>query len=141
MSTRARQEIEAALDRSRREELDELHRAWRRSRSRRASLLGAWLGGWLTRQKRSIAEPLPDVTTGEVGLTWAGHATMVVRYARLVIACDPMLGNRLGAAKRRQLRCRGWRKSALDLAFARNSIETNGHCDAGKQQQQRRTRT
>ncbi len=100
MSTRARQELEQALDRSRREELDELHRTWRRSRSRRHSLLVAWLGGWLTRQKRAVAEPLPEVTAGEVGLTWAGHATMIVRYARLVVACDPMLGGRVGLVKR-----------------------------------------
>src|SRR5262245_6641136 len=100
MSTRARQELEQVLDRSRREELDELHRNTRRAHSRRQSLLFAWLGGWLTRQKRAIAEPLPDVRPGEVGLTWAGHATMVLRYSRLVIACDPMLGGHVGVIKR-----------------------------------------
>jgi L-ascorbate metabolism protein UlaG (beta-lactamase superfamily) len=100
MSSRARAELEDALDRSRQEELDELHRLTRRSRSRRASLLAAWVGGWLTRQRRAVAEPLPDVQPHEVGLTWAGHATMVVRYARLVVACDPMLGGRVGLARR-----------------------------------------
>jgi L-ascorbate metabolism protein UlaG (beta-lactamase superfamily) len=100
MSTRARQELEEALDRSRREELNELHRAWRRSRSRRASLLLAWMGGWMTRQKRAVAEPFPEVQQGEVGLTWAGHATTILRYPRLVAACDPMLGGHIGVVKR-----------------------------------------
>ncbi len=98
MGTRARQELEEALDRSRREELDELHRAWRGAR--RSSLLLAWAGAWLRRQKRATAEPLPDVRSGEVGLTWAGHASVVIRYARLVVAADPMLGGRLGLVKR-----------------------------------------
>jgi L-ascorbate metabolism protein UlaG (beta-lactamase superfamily) len=100
MSTRARQELSAALESSRQEELDELHRTTRRSRSRRASLLAAWMGGWLTRPRRAVAEPLPDVQAHEVGITWAGHASTVIRYARLVIACDPMLGGHVGLAKR-----------------------------------------
>jgi L-ascorbate metabolism protein UlaG (beta-lactamase superfamily) len=91
-------ELDEPLDRSRREELDDLHR--QRRGSRRFSLLASWAGGWLTRQRRPVAEPLPSVEVGEVGLTWAGHATVLIRYAGLTIACDPMLGNRVGFARR-----------------------------------------
>jgi L-ascorbate metabolism protein UlaG (beta-lactamase superfamily) len=95
---RARQELAAALDRSRADELDELHRRYRPTRSR--SLLWAWASGWLGRRARPVAEPLPAVETGEVGITWIGHASVVARYTRLVVAFDPNLARRIGAARR-----------------------------------------
>lgn len=64
------------------------------------SLLATWLRGWLTPPRRAVAEPLPEIRHGEVGVTYAGHATVLIRYANLTIACDPMLGLRLGAVRR-----------------------------------------
>ncbi|RMH44462.1 MAG: hypothetical protein D6689_02285 [Deltaproteobacteria bacterium] len=45
-------------------------------------------------------EPLPPVHRGQVAITFAGHATVLVRYANLAIVCDPMLGRWLGPVKR-----------------------------------------
>jgi L-ascorbate metabolism protein UlaG (beta-lactamase superfamily) len=95
---RARQALAEVLDRSRADELDELHRRLQPARHR--SLLLAWAGSWLRRASRPVAEPLPAVTTGEVGLTWIGHAGVVARYSRLVVVLDPNLETRSGAARR-----------------------------------------
>jgi L-ascorbate metabolism protein UlaG (beta-lactamase superfamily) len=84
--------------RSRSEELEALHRAYRGSRRR--SMLATWLGGWLRAAPRASAAPLPAVTAGELAVTFAGHASVLLRYARLAVACDPMLGRRVGLAPR-----------------------------------------
>lgn len=96
-ASRARDEIAKVLDRSRLDELDELDRA---HHARAGSLVLGWLAGWLRGPRAAVAEPLPDVAGGEVGLSFAGHATLVVRYAKLAIACDPMLAGRLGWQRR-----------------------------------------
>jgi L-ascorbate metabolism protein UlaG (beta-lactamase superfamily) len=87
-----------ALHRSRAEELDELNRAHRPARH--LSLLGAWLGGWLRGTDRMPAEPRPSVADGEICVTFAGHATVLLRWPRLSVALNPMLGRRLGLVRR-----------------------------------------
>lgn len=94
----ARAELASALERSRADELDQLHK--QHTPERHLSLLGAWLAGNFRRTRRALAEPLPDITTGEVGISWIGHASVLIRYSRLSIASDPMLGARLGLVRR-----------------------------------------
>jgi len=94
----ARDGIIEALDRSRAEELDELNR--RRRSPRQTSLLVSWLRGWLRTTPRPRTEALPPVVPGEASITFAGHATVLVRYARLAMVFDPMLAGRLGLIPR-----------------------------------------
>jgi L-ascorbate metabolism protein UlaG (beta-lactamase superfamily) len=94
----AREGLIDALDRSRQDELDDLNR--RHRPARHLSLLGTWIGSWLRAVARTSAEPLPEVSAGEVCVSFAGHASLLVRYAKLAIACDPMLARRLGAVRR-----------------------------------------
>jgi L-ascorbate metabolism protein UlaG (beta-lactamase superfamily) len=73
----------------------------RQHRNRRhRSLVVAWARQWLRRARRPAVEPLPDVAPGQVGITFAGHATVLIRFAELTIVCDPMLGRWVHAAKR-----------------------------------------
>lgn len=60
--------------------------------SRYRSLVWHWFGRWFRRPSRATAAPLPSVGRGQLGVSFAGHATMVIRYSNLTIACDPMLG-------------------------------------------------
>lgn len=83
---------------SRADELLAAHRARRPPRYR--SLVLHWLGRWLRRPGRPAAAPLPGVEPGQVGITFAGHATTIIRYADLTIACDPMLGSWVKGIKR-----------------------------------------
>lgn len=94
----SRDELVEAFEQSRLDELDELHRAYRPNRYR--SLLLTWLGGWFRTARRAVAEPLPAVLDGEVGISYAGHATVLVRYPGFSIVCDPMLGARIGMIRR-----------------------------------------
>jgi L-ascorbate metabolism protein UlaG (beta-lactamase superfamily) len=94
----AREGIIAALDRSRLEELEELNRL--HHPRRRLSLLLSWLGGWLGALPRAEAEPLPDVGTGEVGVTFGGHATVLARFPSLSVLVDPLFSRRLGLIPR-----------------------------------------
>ncbi len=87
-----------ALDRSRTEELDELNRAHRPDRH--VSLVTAWAASWLRRMARVELENPTPIAAGEVGVTWAGHATVLLRFSRLAVLVNPMLGRRLGAAHR-----------------------------------------
>jgi L-ascorbate metabolism protein UlaG (beta-lactamase superfamily) len=78
-----------------------LARAHRRRKTPHyTSLLGAWAARWLRSPAWPHIEPLPAVQPGQVAVTFAGHATVLVRYANLAIACDPMLGRWVGPAKR-----------------------------------------
>jgi L-ascorbate metabolism protein UlaG (beta-lactamase superfamily) len=83
---------------ARRAELDRLHRSARVRRYR--SLLLRWLAGWFRAPRRAALSPLPRVTPGQVAVTYAGHATALVRYPELSIAFDPMLGRWVGAVRR-----------------------------------------
>ncbi len=82
----------------RRRDLERAHR--RRDTPRYRSLVLEWMRGWFRRPARPTIEPLPEVPPDAVGITFAGHATVLVRYANLSIVCDPMLGRWAGAAKR-----------------------------------------
>ncbi|MBI4508073.1 MAG: MBL fold metallo-hydrolase [Deltaproteobacteria bacterium] len=95
---RSKTELLDALTRSRLEELDDLH-ALRRP-ARRTSLLASWIYGWLVQPRQVTSEPLPEVAPGEVGITFAGHASVLVRYSSLCIACDPMLADRIHVVRR-----------------------------------------
>jgi L-ascorbate metabolism protein UlaG (beta-lactamase superfamily) len=87
-----------AIEVSRAQELERLHR---RIRVRRhASLLTAWFARWFRAPRPAQLEPLPPVAPGQVSITFAGHATSLIRYARLSIAIDPMLGRWLGGVRR-----------------------------------------
>lgn len=79
-------------------ELRSLNR--RRRIVRHRSVLLSWMGGWLRRARRAQVEPLPAVVSQQVGICFAGHATALVRYPGLDIACDPMLGNRVKGVRR-----------------------------------------
>src|SRR5688572_18732049 len=97
-STVRRQGLMQALDRSRAEELDDLNREHRPDRH--LSLVGAWTAGWLRPAKRVATEPLPPVGAGEVGVTYVGHASALLRWANLAVMVNPMLGGRIGYVRR-----------------------------------------
>lgn len=83
---------------ARKAELDRLHR---RVRIRRApSLLASWTAGWLRPPRAAHGEPLPRVGPGQVGITFGGHATALVRYAGATVVLDPMLGRWVGGVHR-----------------------------------------
>lgn len=79
-------------------ELDRLHRA--HGPRRHVSLLTAWFARWFRPPAPARLEPLPQVRTGQVAITFAGHATSLVRYASTQIVVDPMLGRWLGGVRR-----------------------------------------
>lgn len=54
----------------------------------------------MRRPKRAQIAPLPTVAANQVGISFAGHSSILVRYPGLTIACDPMLGRQLGFARR-----------------------------------------
>ncbi|HTM19235.1 MAG TPA: MBL fold metallo-hydrolase [Kofleriaceae bacterium] len=73
-------------------ELDLFRAARVRRIDRHRSLLLHWLAGWFRPARRALHAPLPPVAPGQVAVTFAGHATALIRYASLRILCDPMLG-------------------------------------------------
>jgi L-ascorbate metabolism protein UlaG (beta-lactamase superfamily) len=79
-------------------ELDRLHRAL--APRRHWSLLAAWITRWFRPPAPARLEPLPPVRPGQVSITFAGHATALIRYARVQIVIDPMLGRWLGGVRR-----------------------------------------
>jgi L-ascorbate metabolism protein UlaG (beta-lactamase superfamily) len=98
VSVEARDGLIEALHRSRAEELDELNRLHRPARH--LSLLGAWAGSWMRPAERPRAEPAPAIAPGEVGVTFVGHASTVLRWPKLAVAVNPMLGRRVGVVRR-----------------------------------------
>ena len=64
------------------------------------SLVLHWLGRWLRRPRPVSPAPLEPVEPGQVAVTWGGHATTLVRYQRLSVLCDPMLGGWLRGIRR-----------------------------------------
>ena len=79
-------------------ELRAAHRARRIARYR--SIVLHWMGRWLRRSQQPEAEPLPGVRSGQVGISFAGHSTVLIRYADRNIVCDPMLGHWVKGIKR-----------------------------------------
>jgi L-ascorbate metabolism protein UlaG (beta-lactamase superfamily) len=92
--------LTGAGERHRRRE-QSLAAAHRRRRIRRyRSLVMHWAAGWLHRQRSAADVALPEVVPGQVCISFGGHATALVRYAGLTIACDPMLGHWVKGIKR-----------------------------------------
>jgi L-ascorbate metabolism protein UlaG (beta-lactamase superfamily) len=78
--------------------LEAAHRARRIPHHR--SMVLHWVGGWLRGQREPAPVVLPEVVPGQVAISFGGHATALVRYAGLTIACDPMLGYWVRGIKR-----------------------------------------
>jgi L-ascorbate metabolism protein UlaG (beta-lactamase superfamily) len=83
---------------ARKAELDRLHRGARVART--PSLLASWARAWLRAPRPAVSEPLPRVGAGQVGVTFGGHATALVRYSRATVVLDSMLGRWLGGVRR-----------------------------------------
>ncbi len=84
--------------RQREEELTVAHRQHRPWRHR--SMLMHWMGRYLRRARKAAVAPLPAVAPGQVGISFAGHSSVLIRYADLRIVCDPMLGRWVKGVKR-----------------------------------------
>jgi L-ascorbate metabolism protein UlaG (beta-lactamase superfamily) len=83
---------------ARKAEHDRLHRRVRIART--PSLLASWAGAWLRPPQAAHGEPIPTVGSGQVAITFGGHASALVRYRGATIACDPMLGRWIGGVHR-----------------------------------------
>jgi L-ascorbate metabolism protein UlaG (beta-lactamase superfamily) len=83
---------------ARKAELDRLHRSIRVARS--SSLLASWTGAWLRAPAAALGEPIPRPGTGQVAITFGGHATALIRYRGATVVCDPMLGRWVGGVHR-----------------------------------------
>jgi L-ascorbate metabolism protein UlaG (beta-lactamase superfamily) len=83
---------------ARKAELDRLHRQVRVART--PSLIGSWAASWFRPPRPAYNEPLPRVGTGQVAITFGGHATALVRYRSATIVVDPMLGRWVGGVHR-----------------------------------------
>jgi L-ascorbate metabolism protein UlaG (beta-lactamase superfamily) len=57
------------------------------------SLVWHWMRRLLRAPRRAKVAPLPSVSPGQVSVSFAGHASLLIRYHQLAIACDPMLGS------------------------------------------------
>lgn len=79
-------------------ELQRLHRDLPVRRYR--SLLGHWMTRWFRPPRAAQLEPVPAIGSGELALTFGGHATVMLRYRGLAIAFDPMLGRWIGGVRR-----------------------------------------
>ncbi|HUJ59500.1 MAG TPA: MBL fold metallo-hydrolase [Kofleriaceae bacterium] len=79
-------------------ELARLHRTIPVERYR--SLLGHWVARWFRAPRPVRHDPQVKPRSGELALTFGGHATVLVRYERLALAFDPMLGRWLGGVRR-----------------------------------------
>jgi hypothetical protein len=79
-------------------ELLSLHRTVPVGRYR--TLLGHWFARWFRAPLPARHEPQPTVVSGQLTLTFGGHATVLARYADVAIAFDPMLGRWLGGVRR-----------------------------------------
>jgi L-ascorbate metabolism protein UlaG (beta-lactamase superfamily) len=79
-------------------ELATLHRTIPVTRYR--SLIGHWVRRWFRSPGPARHQALPPVTAGQVTATFGGHATLLLRYEKLAIAFDPMLGRWVGGVRR-----------------------------------------
>ena len=84
------------LDRAR--ELDDLHAALRPRRY--SSLVLQWAKRFARPMRAASREPIPRIRPGQLGLTFGGHATMLMRYAGVSIVADPMFGGWIGGIRR-----------------------------------------
>ncbi len=72
----------------------------KRRTPRYRSLLAHWAARALLPPSRAEVAPLPKPQAGQVAVTYAGHATALVRYHDLAVLCDPHLGDWCGAVHR-----------------------------------------
>ena len=79
-------------------ELDRRNRQHHTSRYR--SLLLHWLARRLRRPAAVEPGAIPPVESGQVAITWGGHASAMVRYSRLSVLCDPVLARSVHGVKR-----------------------------------------
>jgi L-ascorbate metabolism protein UlaG (beta-lactamase superfamily) len=79
-------------------ELARLHRG--APVKRYPSLVGHWVARWFRAPRPARIEPVPSLQSGELVLTFGGHATLIARYRDLAIAFDPMLGRWVGGVRR-----------------------------------------
>ncbi len=79
-------------------ELAKLHRDLPVERYR--SLVGHWITRWFRPPRPAQLEPQPQVATGQLALTFGGHATVLARYHKLSLVFDPMLGRWVGGVRR-----------------------------------------
>ena len=83
------------------ERVTELARAHGRVPVRRyRSLLGHWMTRWFRHPRPASHQAAPMVGPQQLSVTFGGHATLLLRYANLQIAFDPMLGRWLGGVRR-----------------------------------------
>lgn len=92
--------LAGAAERHRRREQALLAAHRRRRIPRYRSLVMHWAAGWLRRQRPAAEVTLPEVVPGQVCISFGGHATVLIRYAGLTIACDPMLGHKVQGVHR-----------------------------------------
>lgn len=71
-----------------------------RTTPRYRSILLHWLARRLRRPRRVTPGPMPAVDRGQVSITWGGHATVLVRYHRLTVLCDPVLAGSVHGVRR-----------------------------------------
>ncbi|MEZ4367927.1 MAG: MBL fold metallo-hydrolase [Kofleriaceae bacterium] len=64
------------------------------------SLVAHWIGRWPRAPRPVTLEARPAVAPGQLGVTFGGHATTLLRYAGARMVCDPMLGRWVGAVPR-----------------------------------------
>ena len=64
------------------------------------SLLAHWAARALRPPRRAKVAPLPSPKQEQVAISYAGHATALIRYRNLAVLCDPHLGDWRGAIHR-----------------------------------------
>jgi L-ascorbate metabolism protein UlaG (beta-lactamase superfamily) len=79
-------------------ELVKLHRSIPVERYR--SLVGHWIARWFRPPRPARHDPPPTVASGQVAITFGGHATVLARYENVSLVFDPMLGRWVGGARR-----------------------------------------
>lgn len=72
----------------------------KRRTPRYRSLLAHWTARVLRPPRRAKVGPLPTPKQGQVAISFAGHATALIRYRNLAVLCDPHLGDWRGAIHR-----------------------------------------
>jgi hypothetical protein len=91
---------EEELERAHLERLHTLDEAHRRRSFRRSSFLAMWAQAALRAPRRAEKAPLPAVARGQLGVTFIGHATVLLRYHDARILTDPNLGHWLLGLRR-----------------------------------------
>lgn len=80
------------------EQLDAEHRQARVRRHR--SLLAHWVARWVRAPRPATVEPVPPIEPAQLGVTFAGHASVLLRYQGAQLMTDPMLGRWVGPVRR-----------------------------------------